>query len=247
LDDYLKGRIDVGATRKLFEYFHAFDESPEEADDEAFGFSVIVRKWPLRDLDNWAPLRGWHFAVAEERSLLKKLESTLSKCVKDEPATMARRPVPLEAEALLAEAIRLSEQLTQDGFNPGAIVYATPIPTDTMVALQERIDTRKRDLDPSLRTNWILGRHKGLLLLYAAGASTHRMYAVDIPSFGRLVQFSPNAELSIDDAPVDIALRAKAADPYNSVRLRLYQSYEVQVRDCGAVRAAPIEQIPYDQ
>jgi len=235
LEDFLKGRVDIGATRKLFEHFRAFEERSEESNEAAFGFDVILRKWPLMDRADWAPLRGWNFAVAEERWLMGRVVEALQKCVSSNGA--AEGSVLPTADSLLTSSMTLAEKLEASGFTPGAVVIATQLSPDTMVQLQKRLDVPKWEMHEELRTNWILGIHHRLVIVYAAGIESHRGFGVDIPAFGRLVQFSPVAELSIEDVPFAEALKAQVPDPHNSVRLKLYQSYAVDVLNCRAAVA----------
>lgn len=243
LQDYLRRRVEAGATEKIFQRFGAFQEQVEENNAAAIGFNVVIRKWPLLDLGNWGPLDGWEFAVAEERRLLQNFETALAKCAE---ATHRLAPLPagpLDAGKLLKSADRLSAQLTATGFNPQVVVFAMPIEIDTLVELNHLIETPCYELGPELACHWILGQHHGTVLVHLDETESRRIYAVDVRGFGRLVQFSPSADLTIDDAPIHLAITAKATDPYNSVHIRLYQSYELSVQNCLAVQAAEARDI----
>jgi len=240
LEDYLKSRRGIGATERIFQHFSAYKESEQENDNEAFGFNVVLRKGPLVEGSNWFPMRGWEFAVAEERRLLTKLESELRACVEDtgrvEAAEVGREPVQI-----LEKADRLSDFLKDAGYAPGLVVLATSVPTEAMIELTKQLEVPDWDLPPDLRSNWILGRHRGKLILYHKDAALDRLYAVDVRRFGRLVQFAPRVELAIQKVDPAAALQQDTLDYEDKIHLRLYQSYEIQRLDCEAIWAANIE------
>jgi len=239
LDDYLKGRERIGATEKIFRHFSAYGESETSDDKAAIGFNVVLRKGPLVEESDWAPMPGWDFAVAEERHLLGKLESAMADCAQSSDH-VEQEDVPPEPEAVLQSAEHLSRRLSMDGYTPALFVVAADLDIDTIVEIKQRLDVPDWELPDDLRTNWILGRHHGQIWLYLRGAKIARLYAVDVRAFGRLLQLAPPAELAVDDVPLATADKRGIVDAQERVHLRLYQSYEFEVRDCGAVWAANI-------
>jgi hypothetical protein len=239
LNDYLKGRESIGATEKIFRHFSAYGESEETNDKAAIGLNGLLRKGPLVDESDWAPMRGWEFAVAEERHLLGKLESAMADCAQSsnrvEPAEIAREP-----GAILQTAEHLTRRLSVDGYTPTLIVLAAKLDVDAIVEVEKRLDTPGWELSDELSTNWILGSHQGRIWLYLRDADIPRLYAVDVHAFGRLLQLAPPAELAVDDVPVDAPVKQGIFDAHDRVHLRLYQSYEFEARECDAVWAANI-------
>jgi hypothetical protein len=77
-EDYLKGRREIGATEKIFKHYGAFQHKTVANHLISFGFNSLVNKGPFVDGSNWLDMRGWEFAVAEERYLLKKLHTHLA-------------------------------------------------------------------------------------------------------------------------------------------------------------------------
>lgn len=237
VDDYLKERQSIGATEKVFRHFEVYQEREEQKDSAAFGFNVVVHRGPLVEDSKSSPMTGWEFAVAEERHLAAKLAAELGRSA-ELAGQIEPNPIRVRPDAILKGADRLAGLLESAGYTPGLIVLATKLEVDLTVQLLKLLDTPDWDLPPELRTNWIFGRHHDRLLLYIRDATPSRIYAVDLPKFATLYQYAPAAELTIEDVSLSDAMRQSIVNHTNEVHLRLYQSYEVDVRDPRAVWAA---------
>jgi hypothetical protein len=191
----------------------------------------------------WAPLDAGSFAVEEERYLLKTLEQRLAACVDStgqlEPSEVSRRP-----SEMLAAADRLSGRLSGAGYAPEVIVLAATLGVDTHLELGKRFETDGWQLPDELRTNWVLGRYHGRLILYAPAAQLNALYVIDVRAFGSLIQFAPPVDLSVQPVDVATAFEQSIADHRHEVHLRLYQSYEFRVKDQRAVWGAKLAPAP---
>jgi hypothetical protein len=238
-EDYLKGRRNIGATEKIFNHCGAFQHRNERNDLATFGFNRLVHKGPFVDGSNWADLRGWEFAVAEERWLLKHLHTHLSESASQSGHVLAYN-VPRQPSDILSAADSLAGLLGEQGFEASLVVVATHLDIDTLVALTPA-------LTDDLRTNWILGKHGSYPVLYINDHDLDSLYVVDVQRFAKLVQLDPLVELSIqsidearakrmlEDRP-DLKLDINALR--SMVHLRLYQSYGFEIRDQHAIWAA---------
>lgn len=245
-DDYLKGRREIGATEKIFRYYGAFQHKAIPNRLVSFGFNQLVNKGPFVDGSSWLDLRGWEFAVAEERHLLKMLHVLLADSI-SHTSQMLTDTIAPRPEGILDAANRMANLLGKSSKN--LIVLATHLDTETIVSLEKALTTPKWELGDDLRTNWILGKHEGYPVLYHNDPDLSSLYVVDIPSFASLVQYDPLVDLqvlSIDEATArrileespDLKLDEDAL--LSMVNLILYQSYEIQVHDQQAAWAAEI-------
>jgi len=244
LSDYLKGRREFGATEQIFRHFVAYEQRQEHRDSAGFGFNVVLRKEPFGEGAHWAPLTGWEFAVAEERHLAAKLEGMLKTCTEGSGQMSDGQAVPLEVSATLDAGDRLARSLVESGYDPGVIVLASSLSTDDMLNLAKRMEVPDWDLDSSLQANWIIGEYHGRLLMYLRYAESPAIYAIDVARFARLIQFSPEAELLLEDVPISMAVEKGILDHQNRVHMNLYQSYEFELVDCEAVRGTPVDVTP---
>jgi hypothetical protein len=245
-DDFLKGRREIGATEKIFRYYGAFEHKTANNHLASFGFNRLEKKGSFVDGSNWWPLRGWGFAVAAERYLLKNLHSQLEQSVEHSGQVLPENVTP-QAERILDAANTMADLLGKSGKN--LIVLATQLDTETIVSLEKALTIPKWELGDDLRTNWILGKYEGCPFLYYNDPDLSSLYVVDIPRFASLVQYDPLVDLqvlAIDEATArrileenpDLKLNVDAL--LSMVNLILYQSYEIQVHDQQAVWAAKI-------
>ena len=98
-----------------------------------------------------------------------------------------------------------------------------------------------------LRTNWVLGKHEESVVLYLDESELNSLYVIDVPQFASVIQYDPLVDLhvlAIDEATAKHMLEDKSdlsldmSTLLSMVRLILYQSYEIQIRDRHAVWAA---------
>ena len=245
-EDYLKGRRDIGATEKLFGHCGAFQHRNERNDLATFGFNTLVHKGPFVHGSNWADLKGWEFAVAEERRLLKDLHTHLAESA-SQSGQMLPNNVTRQPSGILSAAKAMSGLLADRGFRTSLVVVATHLDIDTLVALTQVLTIPDWELTNDLRTNWILGKHGSNPVLYINNYDLNSLYVVDVQRFAKLVQFDPMVELSIqtmDEAKAQHMLEDKPGlkldlnDLRCVVHLRLYQSYGFEIQDRHAVWAA---------
>ena len=245
-DDYLKGRREIGAIEKIFRYCGAFEHKTVTNRLASFGFNRLENKGSLVDGSNWWPLRGWEFAVAAERYLLKNLHSQLEQSVEHSGQVLPENVTP-QAERILDAANRMADLLGKSGKN--LIVLAAHLDIETIISLEKALTTPKWELGDDLRTNWILGKHERSPFLYHNAPNLSSLYVVDIPRFASLVQYDPLVDLqvlAINEATArqileknpDLKLDVEAL--LSMVNLILYQSYEIQVHNQQAAWAAEI-------
>lgn len=243
-DDYLKGRQDIGAMEKIFKYYGAFQYRTERNYLVSFGFNKLVRKGPFVDGSNWADLRGWEFAVAEERHLLKSLHAHLAESL-SHTGQILSDDIIRQPDGILDAAKRMADLLgTRER---SLIILAAHLDTETIVSFNKALTTAGWELGDELRTNWILGKHEGCPVLYLNEPDLNNLYIVDVPRFASLVQYDPLADLhvlAIDEAAAgrmledNPDLKLDLNTLLSMVHLILYQSYEIQIHDRHAVWAA---------
>jgi hypothetical protein len=247
-EDYLKGRQEIGAAEKIFTRYGAFQYRSQQKETASFGFNRFVHKGPFVDGSNWADLRGWEFAVAEERHLLSKLHSQLAESA-SQTGQMLPDHIAREPSAILSAANRMSDLLASRGFRATPIVLATNLDTDVIVAFEKALTTPGWELTGDLRTNWILGLHGTCPVLYFREQDLNSLYVLDVPRFATLVQFDPLVELhveAVDEARARRILEERRdlkldMDTLRSMaHLRLYQSYEFEINDRSAVWEAKL-------
>lgn len=243
-DDYLKGRQDIGATEKVFKYYGAFQYRIERNDLTSFGFNKLVHKGPFVDGSNWADLRGWEFAVAEERHLLKSLHTHLAESASHTGQILSDN-VARQPGEILSAAQSMTDLLVEG--DRSLIVLATHLDIETMLSLNKALTTQGWELGDELRTNWVLGKHENCPVLYLNDEDLNSLYIVNLPRFASLVQYDPRVDLhilAIDEAIAKHMLEDKPdlgldmSTLLSMVRLTLYQSYEIQIHDQQAVWAA---------
>ena len=243
-DDYLKGRKDIGAMEKIFKYYGAFQYRTERNDLASFGFNKLVHKGPFVDASNWADLRGWEFAVAEERHLLKGLHAHLAESV-SHTGQILSDDIIRQPDGILDAAKRMVDLL--GARERSLLILAAHLDTETIVSLNKALTTAGWELGDELRTTWILGKHEGCPVLYLNEPDSNNLYIVDVPRFAALVQYDPQADLNvlaIDEAAVgrmledNPDLKLDLNTLLSMVHLILYQSYEIQIHDRHAVWAA---------
>jgi hypothetical protein len=243
-DDYLKGRKEIGAAEKIFRYYGVFQHKTTPNHLTSFGFNQVINKGPFVDGSNWLDLRGWEFAVAEERHLLETLQTRLADSVSQSRQTLPDTITP-QPEGILDTAKKMADLLgKQDQY---LIVIATHLDVDTVVSLEKLLTTPGWELGDELRTNWILGKHEGRLILHLNDPDLDSLYVVDLPKFASLVQYDPIVDLKVlaidevtakqmlEDNP-DFKLDVNSL--FSMVRLILNQSYEIQIHEQKAVWAA---------
>ena len=244
-EDYLKGRRDIGATEKVFRYYGALQQQNERNDSASFGFNKFVHKGPFVDGSNWADLRGWEFAVAEERRLLNDLHALLAESVLQTSQTLSDH-ITRQPDEILSTAARMSDLLIDRGFHGNLIVVATHLEVETIISLKKALTTPSWELTDDLRTNWILGKHTSCPVLYLNDQDLNSLYVVDVPRFASLVQYSPLVDLHVLPIDEETAKRILADKPdlkldmntlRSMVHLTLYQSYQIQINDQCAVWA----------
>lgn len=242
-DDYLKGRREIGATEKIFRYYGTFQHKATPNRLTSFGFNRLVNKGPFVDGSNWLDLRGWEFAVAEERHLLKKLHTLLAESINHTGQTLTDTIAP-QPEGILDAANRMADLLGEHDKN--LIVLATHLDIDTVVSLGKALTTPSWELGDELRTNWILGKHGDCPVLYLNDPDLSSLYVVDVPRFVSLVQYDPLVDLQVLAIDEITAKRMLEDNPdlkldvntlLSMVHIILYQSYDVQVHDQHAVWA----------
>jgi len=244
-EDYLKGRRDIGATEKVFSYCGAFEQQNERNDSASFGFNKFVHKGPFVDGSNWADLRGWEFAVAEERRLLNDLHNLLAESALQTGQTLSDN-ITRESDEILSTSTRMSNLLIDRGFHGNLIVVAAHLEVETIISLKKALTTPSWELEDDLRTNWILGKHTSCPVLYLNDQDLNSLYVVDVPRFATLVQYSPLVDLKVLPIDEETAKRILEDKPdlkidmrtlRSMVYLTLYQSYQIQINDQRAVWA----------
>jgi hypothetical protein len=243
-DDYLKGRKEIGAAEKIFRYYGVFQHKATPNHLTSFGFNQVVNKGPFVDGSNWLDLRGWEFALAEESHLLKTLHTRLADSVSHSHQTFPDAIAP-QPEGILDTAKKMADLLGKQ--DQCLIVIAAHLDVDTVVSLDKLLTTPGWELGDELRTNWILGKHEGRLILHLNDPDLDSLYVVDVPKFASLVQYDPIVDLKVltidevtakhmlEDNP---NLKLDVDSLLSMVRLILYQSYEIQIHDRKAVWAA---------
>lgn len=242
-DDYLKGRREIGAMEKIFKYYGAFQHQTVPNHLTSFGFNTLVNKGPFVDGSNWLDLRGWEFAVAEERHLLNMLHTLLADSASYTgqmlPDTIAPQP-----DGILGAAKRMAGLLGQHDKN--LTVLAAHLNVDTIVSLDKALTTPAWELGDELRTNWILGKNEDCPVLYLTDPDLSSLYVVDVPRFATLVQYDPLVDLQVLAIDEVVAKRMLEDNPdpkvdvntlLSMVHLILYQSYKIQIHDRYAVWA----------
>jgi len=243
-EDYLKCREDIGATEKIFRYYGAFQHRNERNDRASFGFNRLVHKGAFVDGSNWADLRGWELAVAEERRLLKNLHAHLAESASHTGQILSDN-VTRQPSEILRAATRMTDFLVER--SGSLIVLAAQLDVETIVSLKKALTTPGWELGDDLRTNWILGKHENCPVLYLNDQDLNSLYIVDVPRFALLVQYYPLVDLhvsAIDEATAkqilednpDLSLDTCALR--SIVHLTLYQSYEIQIHDRHVVWSA---------
>ncbi|RAL70560.1 hypothetical protein C1G86_0936 [Dehalococcoides mccartyi] len=243
-DDYLKARREIGATEKVFRYYGAFQHKTMPNHLASFGFNTLFNKGPFVDGSNWLDLRGWEFAVTEERYLLQKLHDCLAESINRTgqilPGTVAAQP-----EKILDTAKGLADLLGER--RKSLIVIAAHLDIDAIVSLEKALTTPRWELADELRTNRILGKYEDCPVLHLNDQDTKNLYIVDIPRFASLIQYDPPVDLQVSALGEVTARRMVKDNPdlkldvntlLSMVHLTLYQSYEIQVHDQKAVWAA---------
>ncbi len=245
-DNYLKSRHDIGATEKIFKYYGAFQHRDERNDLASFGFNKLVHKGFFVDGSNWADLRGWEFAVAEERHLLKGLYAHLAESV-SHTGQILSDDIIRQPDEILDAAKRMADLLCAR--EDSLIILATNLDTETIVSLNKTLTTAGWEVGDELRTNWILGKHEGCPILYLNEPDFNNLYVIDVPRFASLVQYDPVADLhvlAIDEVTAEHMLEDNPDQKFelntllSMVHLILYQSYEIQIHDRHAVWAAKL-------
>ncbi len=243
-DDYLKGRREIGATEKIFRYYGAFRHKATPNHLASFGFNELINKGAFVDDSNWADLRGWEFAVEEERYLLKKLHDCLAESINRTgqtlPGTVAAQP-----ERIL-DAVKMMAGLLSER-SKSLIVIAAHLDIDTIVSLEKALTTPRWELTDELRPNRILGKYEDRPVLHLNDQDSRSLYIVDVLRFASLIQYDPLTDLQVSAIDEVTAKRMLKDNPglkldvntlQSMVHLTLYQSYEIQVHDQKAVWAA---------
>lgn len=244
-EDYLKGRRDIGATEKVFSYCGAFEQQNKRNDSASFGFNKFVHKGPFVDGSNWADLRGWEFAVAEERKLLNDLHTLLAESAHQTGQTLSDN-IARQSDEILNTSMKMSSLLIDHGFHGNLIVVATHLEVETIISLKKALTTPGWELEDDLRTNWILGKHTSCPVLYLNDQDLNSLYVVDVRRFASLIQYFPLVDLHV--LPIDEEkakqilenkpdLKLNMSTLRSMVHLTLYQSYQIQVNDKSAVWA----------
>jgi len=237
---------EIGAVEKIFRYYGAFQHKAMPNHLTSFGFNQLVNKGPFVDNSNWLDLRGWEFAVAEERHLLKTLHTRLTDSVSHTCQTLPDAIDP-QPERILDTVKKMADLVgKQDGC---LIVIAAHLDVDTVVSLDKLLTTPGWELGDDLRTNWILGKHEGCPIFHLNEPSLHSLYAIDVPRFASLIQYDPIVDLrvsAIDEVAAkqllknNPNLKSDVSTLLSMVHLILYQSYEIQVSNQYAVWAAKL-------
>ena len=244
-EDYLKGRRDIGATEKIFRHCGTFQHQNERNDSASFGFNRLIHKGPFVDDSNWADLRGWEFAVAEERRLLNDLHTHLAESAR-QTGQMLSDNIARHPGETLRTATRMSDLLVDRGFRGNLIVVAAHLEVETLVSLKKALTTPSWELTDDLRTNWILGKHAICPVLYLNDQDLNSLFVVDVARFATLAQYNPLVDLHV--LPIDEATAKRILEDKpdlkldmsvlrSMVHLTLYQSYEIQIHDRHAVWA----------
>ncbi len=245
-DDYLKGRREIGAAEKIFRYYGTFQHKAIPNRLTSFGFNRLENRGPFVEGSNWLDLRGWEFAVAEERHLLKKLSTLLMESVSRTGQTLPDTTTP-QPEGIIDTAKRMADLL--DKCDRSLIVIAAHLEVDTVISLNKALTTPGWELGDDLRTNWILGKHDGCPILHLNDSDSSSLYVVDILRFASLIQYEPLVDLqvlAIDEAAAkrlledNPDLKLDVGTLLSMVHLILYQSYEIQIHDQSAVWAAKL-------
>lgn len=225
-DDFLRGRAAFGALEKALRHFDALEERREPSKDDAFGFNLVMEAEPWLSNSQWGPAPSWDLAVAQERFLLAKFEAAL-RVATSQTDQAESEPVPSTAQDIVSAAGKLSNLLSAKGFAPQLVVIASALPVEVLVDFNSRLASPFWALPKELQANWLLGADDGKLYLHWPEPQQPTIYVMDTRKFGRLVQFGDGAELTV--TPMG-----------PKFRVRLYESFRVEVEQPKAVWGAPL-------
>ncbi len=251
LESFLEHRRQTATTESIFKRVGAFTAVHEWNDSVAYGFNVLLLKGPFVEGSNWAPYYTWQFALAAERHLLGRLEALLreSASVVDE--------VHYDWPEILATVDRLSDKLASDAFHASVIVLAGPMETDFAVDLHKHA-TPDWELGEQFRSPWIMGAYNDKPIVIVREAESRALYVVDLAEFATLTKYGRDAELHVHPIDEARAREVLAEEPQAitipeggpntleerirqlqlRVWVRLYESYDIEVRNPIAVKAA---------
>lgn len=252
-ESFLEDRRKAAATELLFRRTGAFKRSDDWNDGFAAGFNVLIHKGPFVEGSNWLPYRTWQFAVAAERHLLNRFAQHLK-----QNAPLDSDGVELSWPAILNKVGELGSELRNCGYTPSAIVIAGHLGVDLMVDLHKHA-VPHWSLPKELQAPWIEGIYENSLILNMREApAPQTLYVADLAAFGTLTKYSPDAEYNVDEIdearareildrnPKAVVIPEGGADTVDErlrllqlrVWLRLYESYDIQVRNPQAVLGA---------
>jgi hypothetical protein len=232
--DYVESREACGALEIAFEHAGALRRTPEWDEGHAVGFNVIVRKGPFVEGSNYGQYRGWGFALALERFLLKRFEEAVL-----ESSSYRREPTDSKWRSMLSVVDTLSDTVGAQDPATRLIVVSGALHENWVLDLaRQQGVVPDWDLPSSLNRTWILGTYQDSLILHI-GESEHRaVHVISIPAFATLLQYgSPRFEvdtISEPDAERLIRTRKEKPTPQRirefrlKVWMRLYESWHLE-------------------
>lgn len=229
--DYLKGRTESGALETAFTQAGKIRHEDEWKEDLAFGFGVIVQKGPFVDGSNWIGYQGWQFALATERFLLSRFESS----IRDSNGTVKQRDETRNWERIIESVDDLTTSLNAPKGAQRLILITGGLHENWLLDL-----TRQEDLKPDwelptdLNKTWVLGTYQDSLILRIDESPASSVHVLSMDGFNELAQFG-RAQLSVEAISTDLAdeISSRAENPISpydlqeKVLLRLYESWEV--------------------
>lgn len=256
LESFMADRQRTATTEELFERVGAFQQKPENRDALATGFNVLVRKGPFVEGSNWLAYPTWDFAVALEEHLIARLEADLRAAVHSRTGT----PVTRDAGLVIYAVNEMASDLKRKGYDPTVIVLTGPLGFRLQVDLL-RVVTPRWALSGELSATFrILGVHEQMPIMDIAESPDPSVYVVDLARFAGLARYADRPEFAIeelDDAqaqelldrnpdlvttppPLPDTPAERLRQLSLKVGLRLYERYELMVRDPQALLGRPL-------
>jgi hypothetical protein len=165
-----------------------------------------------------------------------------------------------KTKAIVEAADEMMLELRRIGYRPSAIVIAGRPSTEVTVSLTYLV-TPDWELDGVLSATFhILGMHRNVPIFELDHPGPPALYVVDLAAFGRLIRYGETPEFALDPIEQETAATWLQSNPtiisseppfrgfeYEHVarlmlrvHLRLYERYELKVKDRQAVVGRPL-------
>lgn len=254
VDDYREDRAGSRTAEMLFESVGAYREDPERNDTFGFGFNVLLRKGPFVDGSNWFEYRTWTFAVAIQRNLFARFDDLLS------PARSLLSHQQT-ADGVLQAIDALGERAGSAGYEPTVAILTGQIPTPLVTDLWQHesfVPDWEMDIPSKL---WVAGQHNGIPLITMQESSLRGLYLVDLRRLAALTRYGDvefdttvideeQAQAILDNTKQTLTWDPGTPDTREEklrqlqlhVGVRLYESFQLESLDTGAVFHSAIEE-----